>query len=87
MEYLQFRLARKQDTATQRAGLQETASGYGSKLTTRYVVLEGNRWRRVYCRQFSNVGSLYVIKRGEKIPVRDSDIEDGLFRWQCGASA
>jgi len=49
------------------AGLQETASGYGSKLTSaRMIRFEGEKiWRRVYYVQWSNSGSPYVIVKGE----------------------
>ena len=47
-------------------GLQETASGYGRRLTTpRMVYLEG-RWRRVYVCCYSNSGTAYV--EGERQP-------------------
>lgn len=43
-----------------RAGLSFTASGYGEKIPTEYMVKWRNRWRRVYCRIFSNSGTLYI---------------------------
>jgi len=44
----------------QKRGLQQTASGYGSKLTTQYYInFEGFNYR-VYCRCFSNVGTCYI---------------------------
>ena len=50
----------------QKRGLQFTASGYGHKIPTRQMVkIPGvNRWRRVYCCCFSNVGTCYV-EQGE----------------------
>ena len=61
------------------AGLSQTASGYGSKLTTRYRILyrgaDGRRrWRRVYVSVFSNVGTAYIIDNGERL-VLDTDTE------------
>ena len=47
--------------------LMQTATGYGSKITTEYVVKYRNRKYRVYCHQYSNVGSLYIISKGKKI--------------------
>lgn len=46
-----------------------TASGYGRKIpTTRMVQLPGHpRWYRVYCIIFSNAGSTYIIRKGERI--------------------
>lgn len=48
----------------QEKGLQQTATGYGRKLTTPYMVQWEGRWRRVYCCQFSNAGTLYIGKPG-----------------------
>ena len=48
-------------------GLSYTASGYGrSKIPTRIMVkLPGsNRWRRVYCCIYSNIGTCYVEVSG-----------------------
>lgn len=45
-------------------GLQQTHSGYGNRLMTRYKVRIGCRWRRVYCACFSNAGTCYVGKPG-----------------------
>ena len=42
------------------AGLSYTATGYGDKLPTPYMVRYTGRWRRVYCRIFSNIGTLYI---------------------------
>lgn len=53
----------------QKAGLSYTATGYGEKIATRYMVWYENRWRRVYVRQFSNAGTLFIVVRGEKMIV------------------
>lgn len=54
-------------------GLSYTASGYGAKLPTRYMVKADNglskRWYRVYSTCISNVSSEYIVMRGEKIRV------------------
>lgn len=47
-------------------GLQQTASGYGSKLTTSKMLKVDNRLYRVYVVQYGNVGSPYIIKGGKK---------------------
>ena len=47
-------------------GLSFTASGYGKKLPTQYMVNLGNKWHRVYCVCFSNSGSIYIISKGER---------------------
>lgn len=44
----------------QAQGLQQTASGYGKRLATEYMVRVGGRWRRVYCYCFSNAGTLFI---------------------------
>jgi hypothetical protein len=47
-------------------GLQETASGYGSKLTTPYKVRHNNRWKRVYAICWSNAASHYIFNKGQR---------------------
>ena len=39
-----------------------TASGYGSRIPTSYMVKVNNKWRRVYCRIYSNSGTLFIGK-------------------------
>lgn len=50
--------------------LRETATGYGERLSTAYMVHYRNKWRRVYCRCFSNVETLYIGKRADNLTVR-----------------
>lgn len=40
--------------------LQFTASGYGRRIPTRYMVQWKGRWRRVYVCQYSNSGTAYI---------------------------
>lgn len=48
-------------------GLSYTATGYGSKIPTRFMVRTINqKWRRVYCAIFSNSGTYYVMHGKEK---------------------
>ena len=49
-----------------------SATGYGRKIPTRYMVRLGNRWRRVYACQISNAGTAYVGKPGAWTHVVDS---------------
>ena len=42
-------------------GIQQTVTGYGMKLTTPFKVIFAGKLRRVYCRQYSNCGSLFVM--------------------------
>ena len=60
-------------------GLSQTASGYGSKLTTRYCILYRGangrrRWRRVYVSLWSNVGTAFIIDNGKRLII-DTDTE------------
>lgn len=59
-----------------------TADGYGRKIPTRYwVKLDGDtRERRVYCIIFSNVGSLFVVRHGERVWLSDTELEVALGR-------
>ena len=49
-------------TETPRYGV--TASGYGGKIPTRYMLTYGGRERRVYVMQYGNAGSVYVVVDG-----------------------
>jgi hypothetical protein len=52
----------------QSKGLQYTATGYGSKIPTRHMVRFNGKLRRIYCRIFSNIGTLY-ISSGEIVEI------------------
>ena len=54
----------------QKRGLQETASGYGMKLTTRHKVPFNGRLYRVYATCISNVASYWILSKGKKIYCR-----------------
>jgi len=54
-------------------GLQQTASGYGRKLTTPYKVEHNGRLYRVYCVCFSNSGSLYILPGGKPLYLASSN--------------
>ena len=47
----------------QERGLSFTASGYGSRIPTNWQIKVDGRWRRVYCRIYSNSGTLFIGKR------------------------
>ena len=51
-------------------GLQQTVSGYGAKLTTHYKVKHNNRMKRVYITIYSNIGSLFIMVKGEREYIR-----------------
>lgn len=61
----------------QKAGLQQTASGYGSKLTTEYMlhVPGAKRAYRVYAVCYSNVASFYIVRRGVRLFLRDYELQ------------
>jgi hypothetical protein len=44
----------------QERGFSFTATGYGSRIPTPHMVKFNGRWRRVYCRIFSNIGALFI---------------------------
>ena len=54
-------------------GISQTASGYGRKLTTRYMARfpKETRLRRVYCVSFSNAGTCYVLVNKAMVIVPD----------------
>jgi hypothetical protein len=57
----------------QEKGLLYTATGYGSRIPTRYIVKFNGKWRRVYCRIYSNSGTLFIGQLkpvGERLIVR-----------------
>ena len=42
-------------------------TGYGSKIPTNTVVFIDNKWRRVYCRVYSNSGTCCVMINKERV--------------------
>ena len=55
-------------------GLYYTATGYGAKVPTQYMVKYNNRWYRVYCAVYGNSGSTYIVSNGDKIKVIEYNI-------------
>lgn len=53
-------------------------TGYGSKIPTKYMLKIKNRWRRVYCICYSNVGSLYILKNKRRYYL-DGETQSELF--------
>lgn len=53
----------------QKQGLQETATGYGSRLTTSKKISFNGKLYRVYCTCWSNAGSCWFKVKGRKIYV------------------
>ena len=52
--------------AHHKAGLQFTASGYGGRIPTRWMIRYAGRWRRVYMMVYSNAGTAYIFVKGGK---------------------
>ena len=52
--------------AWQLLGLQFSASGYGRKIPSRYMVRLNNKWRRVYHAIWGNIGTAYVTDKSGK---------------------
>jgi hypothetical protein len=61
----------------QRRGLQQTATGYGAKLATKYLltVPDAPRPYRVYAICYSNVASFYILRKGQRLFLRDWELE------------
>jgi len=61
-------------------GLMQTATGYGKKLATQYMLKlnDSAKTYRVYCHIFSNSGTLYIVKNGIDYIVRDYVISDNV---------
>lgn len=53
----------------QREGLSKTATGYGTKIPTTYVLDYMGRARRIYTDIYSNVGRSYIIVNKQKVSV------------------
>ena len=51
------------------AGRQYTATGYGAKIPTEWVVELAGRVRRVYCTIYSNAGTCWVTVGGRRVVV------------------
>ena len=55
----------------QRAGLQETATGYGAKLTSYCMArLADGRLRRVYVTCYGNIGSTWITLDRQRLYLR-----------------
>ena len=52
-------------------GFPYTATGYGTKLPTRWMIYFQGIWRRVYAICISNVATTYILVKGEKVIVRE----------------
>jgi hypothetical protein len=48
---------------------------YGGKLPSSWMVKVNNRWLRVYIMNYGNIGTAYVLIKGEQYIVLQSDLE------------
>ena len=53
------------------AGLTWTASGYGARIPMPYMVRVHGKWRRVYCRIYSNIGTLFIGRKYDGTQIVD----------------
>ena len=53
------------------AGLNWTASGYGARIPMPYMVQVHGKWRRVYCRIYSNIGTLFIGRKYDGTQIID----------------
>ena len=51
------------------------AQGYGRKIPTRYMVIDGTIKRRVYAYCISNSASFYVLTNGRRVWLHDYHLE------------
>jgi len=68
----------------QKQGLMQTATGYGRKLLTDYMLSIPGAARpyRVYAICFSNCASHYILRKGEMLFLRDCELEEARDRAQ-----
>lgn len=60
----------------QKQGLQQTATGYGRKLVSPYILTTPDgKAHRVYAVCFSNCASHYVIIKKQEVYLRDGELE------------
>ena len=71
MEYVESTKLIDAPLAWQVAGLHETSSGYGNKLTTNYKIAHNGRFYRVYAMRHGNAGSLYIMAKRQRIYLRE----------------
>ena len=65
----------------QKARLTYSATGYGRRIPSPYVVKDNGRWRRVYVCQISNAGTAYLGKPGAWLCTVDIDVST----WESAA--
>lgn len=58
----------------------QNQDGYGTKISTDYMAIINNRRHRIYLIQVSNIGSMYVLVKNERLFVRNYDIPEEVQR-------
>lgn len=53
----------------QKRGLFFTATGYGNKIPSIYMLKYQGRWYRIYIRIYSNSGTSYIVSKGTELIV------------------
>lgn len=59
------------------------ATGYGAKIPSSQLALINGKWQRVYVAQYSNSGSPWVQIKGERVCIRERDVESGKELFLC----
>ena len=60
VDRIYFPFLEERPLSWQNAGLSYTASGYGRRIPTRYMVRHNGRLRRVYACCYSNTATCYI---------------------------
>ena len=62
----------------QKRGLQQTATGYGHKLVTPYMLTlpDAPRTYSVYAICISNCASFYILRGGQRFFLRDGELDE-----------
>ena len=53
-------------------GLQQTMTGYGSKLTTPYKTVHNGMMFRVYATCYGNSASLYIVSKKQQLNLKNT---------------
>ena len=59
-----------------KAGKTQTATGYGSKLTTALKVFHSGKWRRLYACCWGTTASHYVMIKGNAVTILSWEINE-----------
>jgi len=63
----------ERQTWWQEEGLMQTASGYGNRLLTSWMIRDNGRLKRIYAICYSNVSTLYILRNGKRVLVQIDD--------------